>query len=184
MGRIVLIGGGVRSGKSAFALARARRASPPRWYVATAEALDEEMRERARRHRAEREGELETVEEPLDLAAALERTRGASVVVIDCLTLWLANRLMRGEAAEETLARLEEVLERIAADQAEVLIVTNEVGMGVVPESVLGRAFRDLAGAAHQRVARVADEIHVAILGVVLRVHPGPVEVSARGREA
>ena len=174
---LILVGGGARSGKSAFALDRARRAGRRRVYVATAEPGDDEMRERIARHRAERGDDLETIEEPLDLAAALRRSAAADVVVVDCLTLWLANLLVRGDAPEEVLARLDEALAAPRAPCA--IVVTNEVGMGIVPDSPLGRAFRDLAGRAHQRLAAAADEIHVAILGTVLRVRPQPIVESA-----
>jgi adenosylcobinamide kinase/adenosylcobinamide-phosphate guanylyltransferase len=176
---LVLVGGGARSGKSAFALERARRAGERRVYVATAEPGDGEMRERISRHRAERGGDFTTVEEPLDLARALRRSSEADVVVVDCLTLWLANRLHRDGALDAVLARLDEAL---AVPRAPVAVfVTNEVGMGIVPESPLAREFRDLTGRAHQRLAAAADEIHVAILGTVLRVRPGPVVESSPG---
>lgn len=178
---LVLVGGGARSGKSAFALARARRAGERRVYVATAEAGDDEMRARIARHRAERGPDLETIEEPLDLAGALRRSASADVVVVDCLTLWLANRLLREEAPEAVLARLDEALAAPRAPCA--IVVTNEVGMGIVPESPLARAFRDLAGRAHQRLAAAADEIHVAILGTVLRLRPAPISESGAGDE-
>jgi adenosylcobinamide kinase / adenosylcobinamide-phosphate guanylyltransferase len=176
---LVLVGGGARSGKSAFALARARRAGERRVYVATAEAGDDEMRARIARHRAERGSDLETIEEPLDLAGALRRSAAADVVVVDCLTLWLANRLLRDEPPDAVLALLGEALAAPRAPCA--IFVTNEVGMGIVPEGALARAFRDLAGRAHQHLAAVADEIHVAILGTVLRLRPPPIAESEPG---
>lgn len=177
---LVLIGGGVRSGKSAFALARARALGPRRAYVATAEPGDAEMQARIARHRTERAGDgFLTIEEPLDLAAALRRSAAADVVVVDCLTLWLANRLLRNEPPEDVLGRLEEALAAPRARSA--IVVTNEVGFGIVPENALARAFRDLCGRAHQRVAAAADEVHVAILGVVLRVRPSPIVESWPG---
>jgi adenosylcobinamide kinase/adenosylcobinamide-phosphate guanylyltransferase len=177
-GVLVLVGGGARSGKSAFALDRARRAGTRRIYVATAEPGDDEMRERIERHRAERGGDLETIEEPLDLAAALRRSATADVVVVDCLTLWLANRLLRGDAPAQVLEQLDRALAVPRAPCA--IVVTNEVGMGIVPDTPLARAFRDLAGRAHQRLAAAADEIHVALLGTVLRIRPQPIVESGR----
>lgn len=174
--RLILVGGGARSGKSAFALARARAAGPRRVYVATAEAGDGEMRARIERHRAERGDDLVTIEEPLDLGSALRRSAGADVALVDCLTLWLANRLLRGESEEAVLAALDEALAGPRAPCT--ILVTNEVGMGIVPENALARSFRDLAGRAHQRVAALADEIHVAILGTVLRLRPAPLAES------
>jgi len=177
MGRIVLIGGGVRSGKSAFALRRALEAPSPRTYIATAERLDPEMDRRADQHRRERGAEFETIEESLDLDSALARCAESRVVVIDCLTLWLSNRLLAGARPPSTVDLLERVLHRAGGARHDTIVVTNEVGMGVVPETRLGRDFRDLAGTAHQSVARVASEIYLGALGVVVRLHPSPVEV-------
>jgi len=178
-GRSVLIGGGARSGKSRFALAHARRLGVRRAFVATAETLDEEMRARAALHRAERGSDFRTVEEPLELPHALAALGDADVVVVDCLTLWLANLLLRGDAPEAVLTRVDELAHAVAASPRTTLLVTNEVGMGIVPDSALARTFRDVAGAAHQRLARDADEIYLAVLGGVLRVRPAPVELVA-----
>jgi len=180
-GRIVLIGGGVRSGKSAFALARARALGERRVLLATAEARDAEMRERIMRHRRERGREFRTVEEPLALAAALRELRETDVVVIDCLTLWLSNLLLRDGTEARILQQLDDVCDALAERSWSSVVVTSEVGMGIVPESALGRAFRDLSGLAHQRLARCADEIHLAVLGCVLRMRPAPVELQAPG---
>jgi adenosylcobinamide kinase/adenosylcobinamide-phosphate guanylyltransferase len=173
--RIILVGGGARSGKSRFALEYARRLGKRRVFVATAEGLDDEMRVRIARHREERGATFTTVEAPLALPEALAEL-AAEVVVVDCLTLWLSNLLLAGleaPAIEERLAALEAALLR---RQFHALVVTNEVGMGLVPETPLGRAFRDLTGKAHQRLARTADELYLAAMGIILRIHPGPVE--------
>ncbi len=180
LGRIVLIGGGVRCGKSAFALSRALEAPPPRTFIATAERLDREMDRRAETHRKERGSAFETIEEPLNLDGALDRCAESRVVVVDCLTLWLSNRLLAEEPPESTVSQLEKVLHRADRARHDTIFVTNEVGMGVVPETRLGRDFRDLAGTAHQSAARVASEIYLGALGVVVRLHPSPVEVLAR----
>ncbi len=175
MSRIVLVGGGVRSGKSAFALARARRLGVRRAFIATAQAWDEEMRARIARHIEERGNSFHTTEAPLELPRAVTELTNVDVAVIDCLTLWLSNLLLRGDDER----RIEQEVEALACalHQAPypVVVVTNEVGMGVVPETALGRLFRDVAGRAHQRLAAVADEIYVAVLGCVLRLRPGPV---------
>lgn len=177
---LVLIGGGARSGKSAFALARARAAGQRRAYIATAEPGDGEMRDRIARHRAERAGDgFVTIEEPLDLAGALRRSAPHDVVVVDCLTLWLSNRLLRNEPAEDVLARLGEALDAPRAPIA--IVVTNEVGLGIVPENALARSFRDLCGRAHQQLVATADEVHMAFLGIVLRVRPAPIVESWPG---
>jgi adenosylcobinamide kinase/adenosylcobinamide-phosphate guanylyltransferase len=171
----VLVGGGARSGKSRFALSRALLLGQHGLFVATAEPSDEEMRARIARHREERGSRLRTVEAPVDLPETLDGARGHDVVLVDCLTLWLANLLVRGASAEEALSRVEDLRGALRRRVAPVVLVTNEVGMGLVPETALGRTFRDVAGLAHQRLARDADEIHLCALGMVLRLRPDPV---------
>jgi adenosylcobinamide kinase/adenosylcobinamide-phosphate guanylyltransferase len=178
--RVVLVGGGVRSGKSAFALARARALGQRRAFVATARAYDAEMEHRIARHRAERP-DFTSVEEPVALPETIARLSGFDVAVVDCLTLWLSNLLIDGVAPEEIERRAADLARALRAAQCHVIVVSNEVGMGVHPETALGRTFRDLAGRAHQALARSADEIYLAVIGVVLRLKPGPIEVHVPG---
>jgi adenosylcobinamide kinase/adenosylcobinamide-phosphate guanylyltransferase len=184
--RITLIGGGARSGKSAHALDLARRLGPRRVFVATARAYDDDMRARIARHVADRGDEFRTIEEPLALPERIAGIAGADVVVVDCLTLWLSNLLLERVEPGVIEGRVEDLARAVLAAPFHAVLVTNEVGMGVHPETSLGRLFRDLAGRAHQRLARAADEVHLAILGVVLRIHPGPVTalVPAKARAA
>jgi adenosylcobinamide kinase / adenosylcobinamide-phosphate guanylyltransferase len=156
---LVLVGGGARSGKSRWALDRARKRGGRLVYVATAEALDEEMSERILKHRFERGSDFETVEEPLELARAIRSTQGDAIVV-DCLTLWLSNGM--GDV-EGTIAAAKE-------HTAEVIFVTNEVGSGIVPDNALAREFRDRAGVMNQRFAEAADEVYWMVFGQPLRV--------------
>jgi adenosylcobinamide kinase/adenosylcobinamide-phosphate guanylyltransferase len=172
--RLVLIGGGVRSGKSAFALARARSLGDRRVFVATAQAFDAEMEARIAAHHRERGGDFLTIEEPVEVPAVLDALRDVDVVVVDCLTLWLSNLLLRDESEQQILQRVDALGEVLARRAFHAIVVTNEVGMGIVPESRLGRIFRDLSGLAHQRLASRADEVHVAMMGVVLRIKPAP----------
>jgi adenosylcobinamide kinase / adenosylcobinamide-phosphate guanylyltransferase len=172
--RLILIGGGARAGKSSFALAYARQLGAPRMFVATAQGGDDEMRARIARHQAERGPDFDTIEEPLALERALGSAPGNAVVVVDCLTLWLSNMLLGGVPSADILSEVGAVGAGARARAAPTLIVTNEVGLGVVPETPLGRRFRDLAGEAHQRLAALADESYLAVLGVVLRLHPAP----------
>jgi adenosylcobinamide kinase/adenosylcobinamide-phosphate guanylyltransferase len=173
-GRILLVGGGVRSGKSDFGLARARALGPRRAFIATAQALDGEMAERIAEHARSRGDDFRTVEEPLELGACLGELADVDVVVVDCLTLWLSNLLLRDEPETAILARVDAVCALLARRRFHAVVVTNEVGMGIVPETALGRRFRDLSGRAHQRVARVSDEIYLAVLGTIVRVLPEP----------
>ena len=173
----ILIGGGARSGKSSYALHLARHLGERRWFVATAQALDLEMQQRIARHQAERGADFTTIEEPVEVAAALDDVAGADVVVVDCLTLWLSNLLVRGENQRRIHERLDTLTAAIHRARFHLILVTNEVGMGLVPETPLGRLFRDVSGHAHQRLSQEMDEVYVAILGTILRLKPGPVEV-------
>jgi adenosylcobinamide kinase/adenosylcobinamide-phosphate guanylyltransferase len=182
--RVVLVGGGVRSGKSAYAVARARALGSRRAFLATARAYDEEMAERIRRHQAERAGDFALIEEPIAVAEAVARLDGFDVAVIDCITLWLSNQLLDGVSPGEIERRASSLAGALRSAPCHVVVVTNEVGMGVHPETALGRTFRDLAGRTHQALARAADEIHLAVLGVLLRLKPGPVELHLPGAPA
>ena len=177
MSRIVLVGGGVRSGKSAFALARARSIGARRALVATAQALDHEMQMRIDRHRNERGDSFRTIEAPFDLQRAIAELRDVDVVVIDCLTLWLSNLLVRGEGEDEIVHRVKALVRQLRETDFDSVVVTSEVGMGVVPESALGRLFRDVTGLAHQHIAASATEIHFAVMGCAVRLRPLPVSV-------
>jgi len=174
--KTVLIGGGARSGKSAFALRLALGMGSRRVVVATATAGDAEMAERIARHREERGAAFKTVEEPVRLAHVLRAMPECDVVVVDCLTLWLSNLLLNGEDSVAAIGRVEELAALAPALPYHLLLVTNEVGMGLVPDSPLGRAFRDVAGRAHQRLAQTSNEVYFAALGMMLRLHPGPVQ--------
>jgi adenosylcobinamide kinase/adenosylcobinamide-phosphate guanylyltransferase len=165
---IVLVTGGARAGKSRFALARAESLGPPRVFLATAEARDQEMGARIARHRAERGRGWQTVEEPMAIASVLERHR-RGVVLIDCLTLWLSNRM--GDCATADVGpAMDELVAALSARRSAVVAVTNEVGFGIVPESPLARAFRDAAGLLNQRVAAIADEVCLLVAGQGLRI--------------
>jgi adenosylcobinamide kinase/adenosylcobinamide-phosphate guanylyltransferase len=178
MSRVTLIGGGVRSGKSAFALRLASGHAGTRAFVATAEGKDAEMRARIQRHVDERGDRFVTVEAPRELEYNLTRlTKRAEVVVIDCLTLWLSNLVLDGVETRAIEGRVRALGTILADAPYDSIVVTNEVGMGVVPESELGRRFRDVAGRAHQALAKRATHLYFATMGVVLRMRPGPVEV-------
>jgi adenosylcobinamide kinase / adenosylcobinamide-phosphate guanylyltransferase len=180
-GRVILVGGGVRSGKSAFALARARALGPRRCFVATAQAFDAEMTARIADHVRTRGPDFATVEEPVALAERLAALRDVDAAVVDCLTLWLSNLMLRDESAADIAARIDELVRVVRDRPFHTVLVTNEVGMGIVPESALGRAFRDLAGRAHQQLAAVADELYLAALGVIVRLRPDPIAVQPGG---
>ena len=180
-GRVILVGGGARSGKSRFALEYAQKLGERRLFVATAQAFDAEMRERIRRHRDERGSDFATIEEPLELARLLGQVHDVDVVVVDCLTLWLSNLLMREDSVEHIDNQVAAVVTALKARRQHVVLVSNEVGLGIVPESAMGRIFRDIAGRTHQRLAAEADEIYFAAMGLVVRLVPEPVKAFRPG---
>lgn len=169
MARITLITGGARSGKSRFAEEHALREAPRAVYIATAQAFDDEMAARISAHQARRGAEWETRAEPLDLAGALGATDGDAPRLVDCLTLWLSNLLHAGRDWE---AETEVLTAALARQSAPVILVTNEVGAGIVPENALARQFRDAAGWMNQRVAAVSDEVYLVAAGCPLRLKP------------
>ncbi|MCC6920158.1 MAG: bifunctional adenosylcobinamide kinase/adenosylcobinamide-phosphate guanylyltransferase [Alphaproteobacteria bacterium] len=167
MGGHVLILGGARSGKTGFAERLAMRAGERPLYLATAQALDDEMRERVRLHQQQRHKRFATLEEPLALATALKAAaRAHDVILVDCLTLWISNLLGSGRDVAAAVDELAATLPRLTA--ARILLVSNEVGLGIVPDNPLARTFRDLAGAAHQRLAEICDEVHFIVAGLPL----------------
>ncbi|SIO42325.1 adenosylcobinamide kinase /adenosylcobinamide-phosphate guanylyltransferase [Rhodovulum sp. ES.010] len=171
MARIIFVTGGARSGKSRHAEARVRAFPGERLYIATARAEDDEMRARVAKHIADRGEDWATVEAPVDLAAALDRTDGRGPRLVDCLTLWLSNLMLEGRDWEP---EAETLLAVLARQQSPVILVSNEVGMGIVPENALARAFRDAQGWLNQRVAAMADEVEFVVSGLPLRVKGTP----------
>ncbi len=172
MGTITLITGGARSGKSGFAIARAvelhgRR----RTFVATAQALDDEMIARIEHHRANRPQEFHTIEEPLNVVAALAGMEGrADIVVLDCLTLWVSNLMAIYTNDTAVLSEAESLAKVLHEASYASVVVTDEVGAGVVPDNPTARRFRDLLGWTNQKIARAADEVVLMVAGVPLRV--------------
>jgi adenosyl cobinamide kinase/adenosyl cobinamide phosphate guanylyltransferase len=162
---MTLVLGGARSGKSRHAEGLIAATDPPWTYVATAEPLDAEMRARIALHRARRDERWTTIEAPLDVAAALARAPGP--VLVDCLTLWLSNMMLSGQDPVLALAALEEAL---AARLHPSVIVSNEVGLGIVPENALARAFRDEQGRLNQRLAARADRVVLMVAGIAMVV--------------
>jgi adenosyl cobinamide kinase/adenosyl cobinamide phosphate guanylyltransferase len=159
---LTLVLGGVRSGKSRYAEGLLVRHAPPWIYVATAHAFDEEMRVRIAAHRVRRNEGWRTVEAPVDLAGAIAGEPERPVLV-DCLTLWLTNLVLGGHDIEAAIASLEVAL---GGRLAPTVLVSNEVGLGIVPETPLGRSFRDQAGVLNQRVAARADRVVFMIAGL------------------
>ncbi|MBB5707974.1 adenosylcobinamide kinase/adenosylcobinamide-phosphate guanylyltransferase [Sphingopyxis panaciterrulae] len=160
--------GGARSGKSRYAQARAEAIAGRHTLVATAEARDAEMRDRIARHRADRDQRWRTVEAPRDLAAAIDAANGAdAVALVDCLTIWISN-LMLAEADIDAATR--DLCEAIQRFEGQLILVANEVGLGIVPDNALARRFRDEAGRANQAVAAAAQEVQMIFAGLPQRL--------------
>ncbi|MFN4100142.1 MAG: bifunctional adenosylcobinamide kinase/adenosylcobinamide-phosphate guanylyltransferase [Pararhodobacter sp.] len=162
---LMLVLGGARSGKSALAEQRVLQTGQPPVYIATAQAWDDEMRERIAEHRARRDGQgWETIEAPLDLARALTALPPVRPVLVDCLTLWLTNHLLAGHDLDAQAAALLDVLQRPGLT----VLVSNEVGLGIVPDNALARRFRDAAGRLNQQVAARAETVVFTAAGLPL----------------
>ncbi len=169
-GRLILVLGGASSGKSEVAIRLAGHRGP-RAFLATGQALDEEMTERIARHRASRSADWHTVEIPRDIEQWLtnEGTNYQSIL-IDCLTLWLNNLMMAGEKESGILDRTGSLLRAMRRTNARVVMVSNELGLGLVPADRSSRAFRDLAGRVNQQIAAEADEVHLVLSGLPLKL--------------
>ncbi len=174
--RLTLILGGARSGKSDFAQALAqKRGGAEVLFVATAQALDGEMQSRIQHHRAGRDARWNTLEAPRSIANELRSAPPARIVLLDCATLWVSNVLLAEEfnATASVLAELEELLAWHRNSDAELIVVSNEVGMGLVPPNEMGRAYRDLLGAVNRKLAGSADQVFLLVAGL-------PIEVKSR----
>jgi adenosylcobinamide kinase/adenosylcobinamide-phosphate guanylyltransferase len=166
--RFVLILGGARSGKSSFTLKLAESSyrNAKLVYIATARALDSEMAERIAEHERRRGNRWTTVEEPLYIEKRIRESAGCGIIVIDCLTLWLTNLIGEGRKDREILKEAERVASACTDCGTGVIAVSNEVGLGIVPENPLGRRFRDLAGRTNQFFAEAADEVFLVTAGM------------------
>jgi adenosylcobinamide kinase/adenosylcobinamide-phosphate guanylyltransferase len=169
---ITLVIGGCRSGKSEQALALAESlASAERVFVATCVPNDEEMKDRVARHRRDRSATWTTVEEPLDLAAAVARhARPGRVLLVDCLTLWISNLMAVSEDADVLRGRADELVRALEESRCPVVLVSNEVGCGIVPENRLARLFRDVVGWTNQAVATCAERVVWCVAGIPVTV--------------
>jgi adenosylcobinamide kinase / adenosylcobinamide-phosphate guanylyltransferase len=168
--RVILIGGGSRSGKSKESLRRLRATGTRLGFIATAHAGDDEMRARINLHREERGPEIVTWEEPFRVADRLREEDGHyDGIVVDCLTLWLSN-LMLNDRAVDFAREIADLIEAATRTVTEVILVTNEVGCGIVPENGLAREFRDRAGRLNQAIAERADEVYWMAFGIPLRI--------------
>ena len=166
--RVALVLGGARSGKSRYGLGLAARCPAPPLFVATCEPRDAEMEARIDAHQRERGSDWTTREVPLELAAALSDAQDRyGVIVVDCLTMWVSNLLLKEDATQGSIQTAgEHLLKALATTATPTILISNEVGWGIVPDNPLGRQFRDQAGWLHQRLAQVADLVVLVVAGI------------------
>jgi adenosylcobinamide kinase/adenosylcobinamide-phosphate guanylyltransferase len=171
--KVTLITGGGRSGKSRLALERAEHYSR-KGFVATAVPFDDEMKLRIAKHRSDRDPAYITIEAPIELSAGIRALEGdADVAVVDCLTVWLGNLMHRHGESECDPPEIGDLLDLLKAPPMELILVTNEVGSGIIPPNRMSREFRDLAGFMNQSVAAVADEVILAVCGLPVQLKAG-----------
>ena len=177
MGKIVLVTGGARSGKSTYAEKLARECNEGQvTYVATAQVFDEEMKDRVKSHRERRPESWTTIEAPFDLENSLkDQVDKSQVILIDCVTVYISNKLMKywdewdKEHEEKILKEIEKLGQAFKKGDADVIFVSNEVGFGLVPENKMGRIFRDMAGRVNQVIAEYSDEVYLVVAGIPKR---------------
>ncbi len=170
-GKIYFITGGARSGKSAFGEQLADGLAGKRAYIATAQALDPEMVTRIEHHRKRRGTSWDTFEEPLAVADLLRKLSGQyQTVLLDCLTLWLSNIMAHAEGDGDITARSEDLVAAVKGFGSACIVVSNEVGLGIVPDNPLARQFRDRAGVLNQKMAKIANEAYFMAAGIPMRI--------------
>lgn len=168
---LYFITGGARSGKSAFAEKLANTLTGKRAYIATAQAFDAEMAAKIEHHRNKRGTAWDTYEEPLAVAELLAKLKSEyDIVLLDCLTLWLSNSMAHSDRDESVTARSDELVGAIRDFGGDCVVVSNEVGLGIVPDNPLARKFRDFAGMLNQKVARTADEVYLTVSGIPMKI--------------
>lgn len=168
MTKITLVLGGARSGKSSYAEAIIEKNKQTKIYIATAEVLDDEMSDRVEKHRLQRGNDWKTLEIPINIAEQITNPDYINaVIIVDCLTLWLSNLLHK---EMDVIQHINLLIESLKITQVKVILVSNEVGLGIVPENALARQFRDYAGILHQKVAEVADEVVLVVAGIPIKI--------------
>ena len=173
MNKVTLLTGGSRSGKSRYALEIASHYRH-KAFIATAEPLDDEMQMRISHHKEERGLDFVTIEESVDLAGAIRALPAdTEVAVVDCLTVWVGNLMYKLGDDEENYSQIDDLLQVLKSPPCDIVLVTNEVGMGIIPDNAMSRRFRDLAGNLNQRVAAIADRVIITISGIPLTLKDG-----------
>lgn len=171
MRKIIFITGPVRSGKSNLAVEIAKKTKKQVVFLATCKPADREMQIRVQKHQESRPKSWQTIEEDLRICSVLEKANSKDkTIIIDCITLWVSNLLMCGLNEECLLREVDNFTDTLKKTKSTVIIVSNEVGWGIVPENKLSRFFRDIIGIAHQKISRISDEVHLVVCGIPTRL--------------
>ncbi|MCK5708231.1 MAG: bifunctional adenosylcobinamide kinase/adenosylcobinamide-phosphate guanylyltransferase [Candidatus Aureabacteria bacterium] len=170
MKRIIFITGSVRSGKSDLAVRLAKERSKKVVFLATCKPADDEMRERVDKHKKERPKDWGTIEEEKEIASVIANSKADQTIIIDCLTLWISNLLMSGLTEQEIKEKIGELIDALQKTYSTTILVSNEVGWGIVPENKIARMFRDIMGRLHQRIGCVSDEVYLVVSGIPMTI--------------
>lgn len=171
MAKIIFILGGARSGKSSYALKLAKKSRKKVVFIATCQSLDKEMAKRIKSHKESRPKNWQTFEEPYKVAGLLNELRGrAGIILLDCLTLLVSNLMLKGWKNKNIENEINDILKALSKAKGEAIIVSNEVGLGIVPDNKLGRHFRDVAGKMNQVVAKSADKVFFMLSGIPMKL--------------
>lgn len=173
--KLIFVTGGARSGKSAFALKLAESIHGKRLYLATAEALDNEMLKRIKQHKKERGNNWKTIESPIKITEVIKKNTGYDVILLDCLTVWISNMMHTanrpsGKGAGGITKGIHSLISACKNSKANIIVVSNEVGLGIVPDNPLARRFRDIAGISNQKMAEAADKVYFVVSGMEMRL--------------
>jgi len=171
MKKTVFITGAVRSGKSSLALKLAKASCKQVVFLATCKPQDAEMKKRVHKHKQSRPKTWKTIEEDINVPALIRKFKTEKeLIILDCLTLWVSNLLCSGCKEKEILKKIDDLLSALKKTKATVIIVSNEVGWGIVPDNEMARIFRDIMGIAHQKVAKISDEVYLVVSGMMLKM--------------
>ncbi len=182
MPKLILITGGARSGKSSYALKLAKTQSRKVVYIATATPLDSEMRKRIKLHRKLRRKNWITIEEPIDILSAVKRTSTRkTVIILDCLTLLISNLMLKGFSDNVIYNEIKTIVKALKANAQASIVVTNEIGSGIVPDNKLARRFRDIQGCVNQLVSEEAERVYLLVSGIPVKIKGGRSNVERIG---
>ena len=171
MGKLTLVLGGARSGKSNFAMERAKKANSVLYIATYRRTGDKEMEGRIKNHKKIRPKNWKVVEEPIDLSKAIKRkAKNFQVILIDCITLWISNLILKEKTAQEILEEVQRLMTMIKRTNSKFILVSNEVGLGVVPDTKLGREFRDIAGMVNQIITQNAHQMYFMVAGIPMKI--------------